>query len=81
MNLYLCDSCHHEWQGYDNACDWCGGTGEMLVEDVYSLNPSSAAERAKEYVQLCKEIIKGAQYHDRPLLKIREAIEKGLKND
>lgn len=32
MKHWKCRSCHHEWDGNDLKCDWCGGDGDVISE-------------------------------------------------
>ena len=39
-NHWKCSECHHEWDGEENTCDWCGSKGRLLEK-------TSKKERAK----------------------------------
>lgn len=34
MKHWHCHDCHHEWDGGDPHCDWCGGQGFVLEEET-----------------------------------------------
>jgi threonine synthase len=36
MPLMHCKTCHHEWEGAITqiGCNWCGGYGEILLEET-----------------------------------------------
>ena len=34
MKYWGCTECHHEWEGTDSKCDWCGGKGKVLEEST-----------------------------------------------
>jgi len=47
MPLFKCKGCHHEWEGNDPKCDWCGG-------DSYVLEEKTSVEKLVDYL-LSKE--------------------------
>lgn len=32
MPYWGCTACHHEWEGSEGVCDWCGAKGKVLEE-------------------------------------------------
>jgi len=32
MPLWKCSECHHEWEGTNTKCGWCGNKGYQLQE-------------------------------------------------
>jgi hypothetical protein len=32
MPYWGCTECHHEWEGREDTCDWCGYLGKILEE-------------------------------------------------
>lgn len=30
MPIKHCSKCHHEWEGHENICDWCGAEGYII---------------------------------------------------
>jgi len=32
MPLLKCTKCHHEWEGHNGPCDWCGADGFVIQE-------------------------------------------------
>lgn len=33
-----CTSCHHEWDGRLDACDWCGAMGKPIGRHSWAAN-------------------------------------------
>ena len=34
MPLYHCNKCHHEFEGKEAICDWCGAEGYILKKET-----------------------------------------------
>ena len=34
MPYWKCTSCHHEWEGSHNICDWCKSEGYILEKET-----------------------------------------------
>ena len=34
MPLHKCTECHHEWEGDELLCDWCGAGGDIILEET-----------------------------------------------
>ena len=43
MPIYKCEVCHHEWEGHNPKCDWCGG-------DSYILEEKTPVEKLVDYL-------------------------------
>lgn len=33
MSEWHCRKCHHEWEGSERACDWCGADEPILLAE------------------------------------------------